>query len=227
MPAVLITGANRGIGLEFVRQYRADGWRVIATCRDPRAATGLAELGANVEIRALDVANPKQVRELTAGLSGQPIDVLINNAGVYGPRKTVPGEVPWEAWLEVFRVNAVAPRAISERLMANVAASDLKRIIAISSSMGSIENTRTGDAAIYRSSKAALNMAMRGLAAIARERGVTVALLHPGWVKTDMGGPEAPLTPAASIAGMRTVIAGLTLEQSGGFFGHDGSPTPW
>lgn len=225
MPTVLITGASRGIGLEFARQYRAAGWHTIAACRKPGDAKALAGVGA--EVRALDVTDAKQIQALAAGLAGRPIDVLINNAGVYGPREVVQGQVPADAWSEVFRVNTIAPRALSESLLANVAASGRKTIVAISSGMGSLAKTDVGRAYIYRSSKAALNMAMRTLAFEVRERGVTVALFHPGWVKTDMGTKDAPLTPTESVTAMRATIDRLTPEQTGQFFNYDGQTLPW
>jgi NAD(P)-dependent dehydrogenase (short-subunit alcohol dehydrogenase family) len=227
VPRVLITGANRGIGLEFARQYAADGWRVIATCRDPKAAAGLQGLSGWIDVFPLEVTDFARVRALADELAGQAIDVLINNAGVYGPRETRAAEVDGEAWAHVLRVNTIAPFVVSECFMGHVAASTQNRIVAVSSSMGSIAKTRSADGYIYRSSKAALNMAMRCLSATAAERGVTVAMLHPGWVRTDMGGSGADIEPAASVDGMRRVIAALKPEDNGKFFNHDGTELPW
>lgn len=227
MPTVLITGANRGIGLEFARQYAADGWRVIAACRDPKKAAGLAQLSGWIETVELDVADFDRVRALARDLAGQAIDVLVNNAGVYGPRETTPGEVDAEAWARVLRVNAIAPYVVSECFMDHVVASVQNRIVAISSSMGSIAKTTSADAYVYRSSKAALNMAMRCLSAAAADRGVFVSLLHPGWVRTDMGGTGAAIEPKESVTGMRRVIAALKAKDNGKFFNYDGSELPW
>ena len=227
MPSVLITGANRGLGLEFTRQYAADGWRVFAACRDPAGARDLAAVEGDVSAETLDVDDGPQVAALANKLSGQPIDVLINNAGIYGPKGVTRDTVVYDAWGQVFRTNAMSPLAVSAAFAANVAQGGQKKIITLSSIMGSIaENDSSGDF-IYRSSKAAVNAVMKSLAGDLKSEGITVAVLHPGWVRTDMGGPDAAIEAPESVTGMRAVIAGLKESDSGRFLNYDGTEIPW
>lgn len=226
-PTVLITGASRGIGLEFARQYAAGGWRVIATCRQPKAAKALAAIKGDVRIRALDVTDPVQVRSLARALKSEPIDLLISNAGIYGPRRQTFGQVDTEAWHRVFHTNVMGPMMIAEALADHVARSERKTIIALTSMMGSIAENQSGGSYIYRSSKAALNMVMKGLSLTLKPRKITVAMLHPGWVRTDMGGASAHLGVEESVTAMRRVIAELKPTDSGRFFNYDGREIPW
>lgn len=227
MPSVLITGANRGLGLEFTRQYAADGWRVFAACRDPAGARDLAAVEGDVSAETLDVDDGPQVAALANKLSGQPIDVLINNAGIYGPKDVTRDTVVYDAWGQVFRTNTMSPLAVSAAFAANVAQGGQKKIITLSSIMGSIaENDSSGDF-IYRSSKAAVNAVMKSLAGDLKSQGITVAVLHPGWVRTDMGGPDASIEAPESVTGMRAVIAGLKESDSGRFLNYDGTEIPW
>ena len=227
MPSVLITGANRGLGLEFTRQYAADGWRVFAACRDPARARNLAAVEGDVSAEILDVDDGPQVAALANKLSGQPIDVLINNAGIYGPKDVTRDTVDYDAWGQVFRTNTMSPLAMSAAFAANVAQGGQKKIITLSSIMGSIaENDSSGDF-IYRSSKAAVNAVMKSLAGDLKSEGITVAVLHPGWVRTDMGGPDAAIEAPESVTGMRAVIAGLKESDSGRFLNYDGTEIPW
>jgi NAD(P)-dependent dehydrogenase (short-subunit alcohol dehydrogenase family) len=219
MPTVLITGANRGLGLEFARQYCADGWSVIATARAPAE-----ELQRScVRVEQVDMLDLDEVAAF--GASVEQLDLLIANAGTYGP-KTVVSADDAEGWSDTFTVNTIAPFLLAQSVLPAVARSGGK-LIGISTQMGSIEDNSSGGFIAYRSSKAALNMAWRSLAIEARRSGVTAAVLHPGWVQTRMGGASAPLTPEKSIAGMRSVVAGLTPEQAGGFYNYDGSTIPW
>ncbi len=218
MPTVLITGANRGIGLEFARQYSTDGWDVVATVRD--GSGELDKLGVRVE--HLDMRDLDAVTHFGEHLDS--LDLLIANAGTYGP-KSVMSEHDGEGWLETFAVNTVAPFLLAQSVLERVARADGK-LVAISTKMGSIEDNTSGGYIAYRSSKSALNSAWRSLAIDNRGR-VTCAVLHPGWVQTRMGGSSAPLRPEDSVAGMRRVIEGLGPEQSGRFFGYDGSEIPW
>jgi NAD(P)-dependent dehydrogenase (short-subunit alcohol dehydrogenase family) len=222
MPTLLITGAGRGIGLEFVRQYAAAGWEVIATLRDPVHAAALQALGARLE--ALDMRDFAAVEAFPEKFRGAPLDLFIANAGMTAAR-TIDSAAEAQAWSEVHAVNAVAPTLLATRLLPNVAAANGK-MIAISSRMGSIADSSGGYLG-YRASKAALNAAWRVLALDWRERPVTLAMLHPGWVQTDMGGPNAPLPPAESVAAMRAVIERLGPADSGAFLGHKGEPIPW
>ncbi len=227
MPSVLITGANRGLGLEFTRQYAADGWRVFAACRDPAGARDLAAVEGDVSAETLDVDDGPQVAALANKLSGQPIDVLINNAGIYGPKDVTRDTVDYDAWGQVFRTNTMSPLAVSAAFAANVAQGGQKKIITLSSIMGSIaENDSSGDF-IYRSSKAAVNAVMKSLAGDLKSEGITVVVLHPGWVRTDMGGPDASIEAPESVTGMRAVIAGLKESDSGRFLNYDGTEIPW
>lgn len=222
MPTVLVTGANRGIGLEFARQYKADGWRVIATCRHPAAAADLKALG--VEVHALDVGDFDAITRLAAGLAGVGIDHLINNAGVYGERQSF-GSVDAEEWMRVMRINAMAPLKMAEAFVPSMPQGGV--VAVLSSKMGSMGDNTSGGAYIYRSSKAALNAVAKNLSADLKGRGILVAAFHPGWVRTAMGGPHSLISAAESVGGMRRIIAGLAPDASGGFFAYDGTPIPW
>ena len=219
MPTVLITGANRGLGLEFARQYCRDGWNVVATARQPTPELE----GLCVRVEKVDMLDLGAVAEF--GRSIDELDLLIANAGTYGPQAVSNAEEA-RGWSEIFTVNTIAPFLLAQSVLPAVELSRGK-LIAISTKMGSIADNTSGGFIAYRSSKAALNAAWRSLALDVRGRGVIAAVLHPGWVQTRMGGASAPLTPDESIAGMRKVIENLTPEQSGGFFGHDGSQIPW
>jgi NAD(P)-dependent dehydrogenase (short-subunit alcohol dehydrogenase family) len=224
---VLITGAGRGIGLEFARQYAEMGWRVHATCREPKIASELLTLPGEVTVHKLDVTHPKQLGHLVRELEGVPIDLLINNAGVIGSRERGFGDLDYEVWEQVLRVNTLAPIRIAEAFLDNILASERKLIVSLSSVYASIGSNNSGGSYLYRSSKAALNAAMRSLAIDLRDQEVTVVVMHPGWVRTDMGGPNATLTPEDSVAGMRALIDLLKPSQSGRFYGYDGAEIPW
>ncbi len=216
MPTLFVTGANRGLGLEFVRQYREAGWDVIATVRE--GAEELESLG--VEVRTLDMADGAAVSTMRAG---RPIDLLIANAGTYGPRDADSAESARE-WLDTFAVNTVAPYLLAKALLPEVKAAGGKLIV-VSTRMGSLEDNDSGGFLAYRSSKTALNMAWQTLALANPD--LAVAMLHPGWVQTRMGGQSAPVTPQQSIAGMREVIDGLTPADNGAFRDYQGNTVPW
>ena len=218
MPSVLITGANRGIGLEFARQYSADGWDVVATVR--QSSPELDVLGVRVE--RLDMRDLDAVASFGERLDS--LDLLIANAGTYGPRSPR-SAAEGEEWLETFAVNTVAPYLLAQSVLPLVARSGGK-LVAITSKMGSIADKRSGGYIAYRSSKTALNSAWRSLAIDNRDK-VVAAVLHPGWVQTRMGGESAPLEPEESVAGMRRVIEDLGPDQSGRFFSYDGYEIPW
>jgi len=224
MPTVLVTGANRGLGLEFARQYAADGWRVIATVRDVAKAAALEKAAPKVEGHALDMTDLASVARLGRDLERETIDLVIANAGVALARGMTPRDIDEAGWLQTIRINTIAPLALAGALLGPVKRSGGKRMIAISSRLGSIALNNGGSYA-YRSSKAALNCVWHGFAAENPE--VIAVVLHPGWVKTDMGGAGAPVVPEDSVAGMRRVIAGLSPAQSGHFFGFDGEELPW
>jgi NAD(P)-dependent dehydrogenase (short-subunit alcohol dehydrogenase family) len=228
MTQFLITGANRGLGLEFTRQYLAAGDHVIAACR--QASPTLTELGQSaagrLEIMALDVTDHASIDALAQSLADRQIDVLINNAGIYGPRDQSLDKLDYTAWAQTFAVNTMAPLKLIMALRANLLKSKAPKAITITSRMGSIAET-SGGSVIYRSSKAAVNMVIRNLSKDLAGDGIAFAVMHPGWVKTDMGGPQATLTPEISISGMRKVIAALDKAQSGGYFNYDGTLIPW
>jgi NAD(P)-dependent dehydrogenase (short-subunit alcohol dehydrogenase family) len=221
MPTVLVTGASRGIGRELVRQYREAGWRVLATCRDPQGA-GYGD----GEAFELDVADPASVKHLALALEGESIDVLINNAGINLAKQSGFGNLDYDAWDEVMWVNVLAPLRIAECFAPHVERSERKQIIFLSSIMGSIAGN-SGGMPIYRSSKAALNQAVRSVVPALRAKGVCCLLLHPGWVRTDMGGSSAAIDVQTSVRGMRETIEGLTLSMSGAYVNYDGSTIAW
>lgn len=220
MPTVLITGANRGLGLELARQYTADGWSVIATARDPETATDLKATGADVH--AFDANDPASLDALQAVLGDRAIDVLIANAGMLGPQ-----QFDADGWATTFQTNVIAPTELVIRLKANVLASQQRKMIALSSTLGSIAANDSGGILAYRSSKAALNAAWRSLSIDWKDSGLTLAMIHPGWVKTDMGGPGANIDATTSITGFRKVIAGLTPSDSGAFLDYQGNRLNW
>ncbi|HVM99684.1 MAG TPA: SDR family oxidoreductase [Caulobacteraceae bacterium] len=229
MTTVLITGANRGIGLEFVRQYAADGAEVIACCRNPDGAAALKALagsGGRVRIMRLDVVSEADIGALKGDLAGQSIDILVNNAGASGPQRQSADDIDLEGWLQTFRVNTIAPVAVSQALHANLKAGKDKKLAAITSQLGSTANN-SGQRYAYRSSKAALNNAMRGLSRDWAGDGISVGIYHPGWVRTDMGGASAPVTPETSVRGLRQRIAELSPATSGAYVDYAGGALPW
>ena len=223
---VLITGAGRGLGLEFARQYAADGWRVIACCRSPDKAPELKKLGRHVEAHALEVTSQDSIRHLAKALNGTPIDVLINNAGLHGDRRAF-GETDVALWKQIFEVNTIAPYQVLAALVENVAASTQKKVVNISSRVGSMGDGPSGGTYAYRSSKTALNMVMVNAAHELRNHGITILLIHPGWVQTDMGGSSAPVTIEQSITGVRRIIDKATPAESGHFYDYTGRQIPW
>lgn len=232
---VLITGSNRGIGLEFVRQYAARGWRVIASTRDPATATELAALAKTnpklITVEKLDVANAADLAALAAKYKDQPIDVLLNNAGTLGdPGKQSFQQLDYATFEEVLRVNTYSPLVVSRALLDNVMASGQKKIVAITSGLSSIENTkRFGSLYFYRISKAGLNMAMRTLQAELRSKGVKVGILAPGVVETRLlrqsGFGGQGMTPEESV---RTTMRNIDqLDDSADMRINTGEKLPW
>ncbi len=231
MPSILITGANRGLGLEFVRQHLADGWQVYAACRDPESASELRRLAeasdAKLRIVAMDVTDPASVKAVAAELYGQAIDILLNNGGIGGPRGQTIGNIDYDAWAKVLDVNTMGPMRVSEAFVDHVARSDRKLIVTLTSGMGSLADNTSGGSIAYRSSKAAVNMVMRSLAIDLASSGITCVVVNPGWVQTDMGGANATLTPAESVRMLRRLIETLGPAQSGKFFNYDGREYAW
>ena len=231
MSTVLVTGASRGLGLEFARQYAAEGWKVYAACRAPADAAALQKLeagsGGHVEAITLDVTDGASVRAAAAELAGIPIDLLINNAGIGSPRQQKLGSLDYAAWQRVLDTNTLGPMRVSEAFLANVEKGQQKKIVTITSGMGSIEDNGSGGSYAYRSSKAAVNMVVKSLSIDLAARGITCIVMSPGWVRTDMGGPGGQLSPEQSISAMRKVIAHLKPGDSGKFFNHNGKQYPW
>lgn len=233
MPTVFITGANRGIGLELATQYAADGWRVIATCRNPEKAPELSATGA--EIHTLDVSDLKAIKALAEKLTNTPIDVLINNAGSMGQYSFASdglaaqafGTADYEDWEALFRINVIAPLAVMEAFIDHVESGEQKKIVTFTSMAGSNGLNTQGSLIYYRSSKAAANNMMRSVGIELSRRGVIALAVHPGWAKTRMGGDDAPVEVPECVTGIRSLIADLTLTDAGKFRAYDGSEMPW
>jgi NAD(P)-dependent dehydrogenase (short-subunit alcohol dehydrogenase family) len=230
MPSVLVTGANRGIGLEWCRQYAEADWRVFATCRQPAAADELHELAQRhlrLSVHRLDVTGPESVAALHAELQSEAIDVLVNNAGVYLEKYEPIRALDFDSWRQTLEVNTLGPMRVTEALVDLVAKSRRRLVVSMTSHMGSIAEISVPGDTYYRSSKAALNAAMKGLSIALGEHGVGVLLLHPGWVRTRMGGRDAPLMPDESVAGMRHLVDRFSMNMSGRFFRYNGTEIPW
>lgn len=229
METVLITGANRGIGLALVSRYLAAGNHVVATCREPDLAVDLKNLqeqSAKLEVLPLETTSEAQTRQLVSRLSGRRIDVPFNNAGVMGGDQQELQNMDYAAWLDAFAVNTMAPFRLSVALLDNLLAAERPRIITVSSQMGALARQSKG-ALIYRSSKAAVNKTMQMLALELEAQGIIVCPVHPGWVQTDMGGAQADITPAQSADGLYQLIDQLDASKSGRFWSYDGSEHPW
>lgn len=228
MATVLITGANRGIGLELVKLYAARGDSVIACCRDAAAAQALAAVGGNVEILEVQVGDGASVAAMASTIGDRPIDILINNAGMSGPAydKQNAQVMDFEGWAETFEVNTMAPVRVMQTLMANLKASDSARVVTITSQMGAL-SLDMPVAYAYCTSKAALNKFMKMAALELGKEGINVCVIHPGWVQTDMGGPGADITPVESATGIVSTIDGLNAETNGSFWKWDGEVHDW
>lgn len=221
----VVTGANRGIGLELVRQLLARGDEVHAAVREPERAADLRAL-EGVRIHRLDQLEPASVAELAAALGSAPIDLLVNNAGVYGGTRQHLPDIDFEDLVATYRVNALGPLRVTLALLPNLKAARGK-VIHVTSGMGSITDNKSGAFYAYRMSKAALNMMSRSLAVDLRGAGVASAVINPGWVKTDMGGPGAPTPAPESVRGMLREIDSFGIEDSGAFLDWKGRPYPW
>jgi NAD(P)-dependent dehydrogenase (short-subunit alcohol dehydrogenase family) len=231
MPSILITGANRGLGLEFATQYAAQGWRIYATCRNPTAAVELTKLAAGqpelITVLPMDVADLGSVTAAARLLDGQPIDILLNNAGVTSRTGNTASGMDYASWARLLDINCMGPMRVTSAFVENVARSARRLVLAVSSRMGSIADNQSGGSIAYRSSKAAVNMVMRSLAVELAPRGISCVMLSPGWVSTAKGGAGASLTPPASVSALRKVIESLGPPQSGKFLHYDGSELPW
>ena len=228
--SILITGTNRGIGLEFVKHYLKNNEKVIATCRNKNSAKDLLELEnttSNLSLLELDVSKPNSIDEFTSKIANQPIDTFINNAGVFGPRNIEFGNFNAKEWLDVFNINTIAPLLITQKILKNLRLGKNKKLAFISSKVGSIEDNTGGGMYIYRTSKTALNQVIKSLSIDLKEENFIVVALHPGWVQTDMGGPNALIDTKTSVKGMTEVIDSLVIKNSGRFYNYDGSSIPW
>ena len=229
MPTVLITGANRGIGLELTRQYAARGDTVFALCRSPNSAAALnhlaGESGGRVAIYAVDVSDEDSIRAAGAAIGGQPIDILINNAGISGGSDQSLGDVDTADWIEAFKVMVIGPFRVVQTFFGNLKKVKNPKIVTITSQMGA-STWAMGGSYAYGSAKAAVNRVMIALAHDLKDQAI-VNLVHPGWVRTDMGGPNADISAEESAAGIRKVIASVTAGDSGKFYKWNGDIHAW
>lgn len=227
MDHVLISGTSRGIGLEFVRQLLDRGDHVVACCRHPAQAHELAALdGPQLTIIELDVSDLAAIAALPDHLPALPYSIYINNAGIYGRTQSL-GQADPAEWLDVFTVNTIAPLLMARHIAPLMTEASPAKLVFLSSKMGSIADNTSGGTYLYRSSKTALNQVVKSLSIDLAGRGIAVASLHPGWVRTDMGGPNGLIDTGTSVRGMLEVIDSLTLASSGRFFNYDGQEIPW
>jgi NAD(P)-dependent dehydrogenase (short-subunit alcohol dehydrogenase family) len=227
---ILITGANRGIGLELSRQFAEDGWQVIACCRNPAEAAELQALSGKypaIEVHALDVTDYEQMTVLTNQLADRAIDVLLSNAGIYGSKGVGFGGVDAREWRQVLEVNTSAPLMLVQAFVEQVSASEQKLVAVISSKVGSIADNSSGGSYVYRSSKTAVNQVIKCLSIDLAERGIAAISLHPGWVQTEMGGPNAEIRADESVSGLKDILQSAGAAQSGQFIEFNGDHIPW
>lgn len=227
MPTVLITGANRGIGLELARQYAAAGWRVHATCRAPEAAEALKALGGAATLHRLDIVCPDQVQDLARHLAGEAIDLLVNNAGISTHANTSLGDMDYARWEEMLRINVLGPTRVAEAFVPHVAASQRRVMLFLSSRAASIADNLSGGRYLYRSSKAALNAVVKSLAIDLIPKRITCVAVHPGWVQTDMGTAAAPIAVEQSVSALRALVERLEPHDNGRFLNYDGRELRW
>jgi len=232
METTLITGANRGIGLEFSRQFAENGWCVLACSRNLERSDELNKLATEypeqITLYTLDVTDHGQIKKLSQTLANKPIDLLINNAGVFpdiNDRNF--GHTDYDAWAYAFLVNTMAPLKMAEAFITQITQSHRKTIVTITSKMGSVADNGRGGSYIYRSSKSAVNMVVKSIAIDLESNGIISVLLHPGWVRTDMGGQSGLISVEQSVSGMLSVIRAVTSADSGKFIAYDGQIIPW
>ncbi len=228
---ILVTGANRGIGLEMVRYGLDKGWRVFACCRHPQQADELLSLAGGsagqASVHIADMLELATIQALSYELRNEAVDLLVNNAGVYGSKKNRFGAVDARDWLQTFQVNSIAPLKMVEAFVEQIGMSRQKKVICISSKMGSMSDNGYGNSYIYRSSKAALNAVVKSLSIDLKDRKIITVAMHPGWVKTDMGGPNAEISTTHCVERLFSIAQSLTLEDSGRFIDIDGSDIGW
>ena len=231
MSRYVITGTNRGIGLEFVKQLLAQGHDVVANARDPDAVPALQTLSRQhkpqLTLMPLDLSIESGIQAFARTVAQQPVDVLINNAGVYGPRDAELGKLRGRDWSDVLWVDVIAPMLLTQALLPALRQGTDKRIAFLSSKMGSIADNSSGGSYVYRSAKTALNQTVKSLAIDLQNEGFVVLPLHPGWVQTDMGGPGALIDTQTSVSGLLKLIQECPTADSGKFFAYNGQPIPW
>jgi NAD(P)-dependent dehydrogenase (short-subunit alcohol dehydrogenase family) len=228
MANVAISGANRGIGLELARVYSEAGDRVFAFCRLPKDARALNDLAATsdkkIMVHEMDVADGDSVAEAVAVVGEAPIDVLINNAGIMGTPQTLEA-TDFDVWVDVLKINTIGPFRVTQAFLPNIRKSAAPKVVTVTSYLGSSDSPH-GGYYIYASSKAAVNKVTQALAIDLRNENISVSMIHPGWVRTDMGGPGGDLTPKESATGVHRVIAGLRMQDTGKFFNWNGEVLP-
>ena len=231
MKSVLITGANRGIGLQFVEHYCRHNWQVYATYRDEHSdLLEKTKQYENLTLLRLDVNDYDSIQKLQHSMTGIAVNLLINNAGAYGPKGHSFGDTDQDTvseWQQVLNINTIAPMLVTEALSKNLQYGNPAKVAFVSSKMGSMTDNGSGGSYLYRSSKAALNAVVKSLSIDLAPMGISVAILHPGWVQTRMGGANALIDVQTSVAGMTGVIDDLGPDNSGQFFNYDGAPIPW
>lgn len=231
MNTVLITGASRGLGLEFCRQYAKAGWGVLACCRNPDLAAELNDLATenpDVQIFQIDVLDRNSIDILANELKGTSIDLLIANAGVYGDSRGHEfGNLEYANWINTLETNVLGVVKVAEAFLPNLKNSQKPCIAVLSSQMGSIADNGSGGSILYRSSKAALNAVMKSLSIDLQNDNIGVLIFHPGWVKTDMGGPHALIDAETSVIGMMKQISEFKMSKTGLFIKYDGTQLPW
>ena len=232
MQSILITGSNRGLGLEWSRQYAELGWRVYATCRFPEQADALQQLAVqypSLSMHHLDVTDTSHIQQLANTLQDQPLDILVNNAGVYFERwgKDTLGSIDYAAWLETYQVNILGAVQVTEALRNSLSRSSKRLVVMTTSHMGSIAEIAGPNDYAYRSSKAALNAVVKGMVYELAPLGIGILLVHPGWVRTRMGGQQGRFTVTESVHNMRKLVDQFRLQDSGHFYRYDGVTIPW
>lgn len=223
MPTVVITGATRGIGRELAQLYLADGWTVVAGNRTPSAH--LVALGA--EEWPLDVASGASVATFASRLEGRPVDVLINNAGIFGPDRQSTSDMDFEGFADTLAINTMGPLRMTQALWPNLRLAEAGKVAVITSRMGALSNVAMSHKVAYRASKAAVNKIVQCLAIDMKADGISVASVHPGWARTDMGGPDGEIEPIESATGIKALIGKLDIENTGQLWNYDGSNMPW
>jgi len=226
MTSVLITGTNRGIGLALTKRYLGEGFKVHATCRKSSDSGELRALSGDLHVHHADVGDELSLKQVSEAIKDESLDILIACAGIIGSNANFE-ELEANQWLEVLKVNALGPAVTGRAFLGQLLKGREKKLIAITSLMGSIKDNRMGRYIPYRMSKAALNMLWHSLAIDYKGQGVITAVIHPGWVKTDMGGPDADITTETSSRGIIRVISSLKPSDSGKFLSYEGKGLPW